>query len=123
MTLSSLKIHLALALLLAASSSRAASPPDAEVAAAERAVASAERAQPQGQAARLLAEARGQLEAARAAMERRKHRDALQLAESAAAGADLALATARLDAVRIEVDSKAARNADLRRQLLLNRGN
>lgn len=121
MTFSSLKIHLALALLLAASSSLAAPPPEAEVAAAERAVAAAERASPHGEAARMLERARGQLSGAQAAMDKRKHRDALLMAESATASADQALAYARLDAARAEVDSKAARNADLRRRLLVNR--
>jgi hypothetical protein len=122
MTLSSLKIHLALVLLLSASSSWAAPPPEMEMAAAERAVAAAERAGPSGQAAQVLDGARGQLIAAQAAMAKRKHRDALLLAESATASADMALAYARLDAARVEVDSKAARNADLRRRLLVNRG-
>jgi hypothetical protein len=122
MTLSSLKIHLALALLLTVSQAQAADPPVAEIADAERAIAAAERAEPRGQAGQYLVDARRQLADARALVDRRKHRDALPLAQSAAATADLALEQARLDNAREEVDSKAARNADLRRRLLVNQG-
>jgi hypothetical protein len=122
MTLSSLKIHLVLALLLAVSQVQAAPPPDAEMAEAARAIAAAERAQPRGQAGQYLDDARSQLAQARDLAARRKNRDALPLAQSAAATADLALEQARLDNARDEVDSKAARNADLRRRLLVNEG-
>jgi hypothetical protein len=122
MTLSSLKIHLALALLLVASLAQAADAPVAQIAEAERAIAAAERAQPRGQAGQYLADARRQMQEARQLIERRKHRDALPLLESAAATADLALEQARLDNARDEVDSKAARNADLRRRMLVNQG-
>ena len=53
---------------------------------------------------------------------RRKRQDALHLAQSAEATADLARARAALDAARADVDSKSARNADLRRRLLVNGG-
>lgn len=122
MTLSSLKIHLVLALLLVAPLARAADAPVAQIAEAERAIAAAERAQPRGQAGQYLSDARRQLAEARHLVERRKHRDALPLLDSAAATADLAREQARLDNARDEVDSKAARNADLRRRLLVNRG-
>lgn len=122
MTFSSLKIHLALLVLLAAPAVLAASAPAAELAAAEQAVAAAGRAEPRGEAGQLLSRARGQLEAARAATAKRKHRDALLLAESAAANADLARARARRDAARADVDSKAVRNDELRRRLLVNGG-
>jgi len=122
MTLSSLKIHLALTLLLAAPSAQAASAPVAQIAEAERSIAAAERAQPRGQAGQYLSDARRQLQEARRLLERRKNRDALPLLESAAATADLALEQARLDNARDEVDSKAARNADLRRRMLVNQG-
>lgn len=123
MTLSSLKIHLALAFSLAASQVWAAETPAVEIAAAERAVATARATQPRGDAADLLARAGAQLAEARALMARRKARDAAALAQLAAANADLAGAQARRDAARDEVESKSARNADLRRRLLVNRGN
>lgn len=123
MTLSSLKIHLALVISLAAAQVWAATTPAAEIAAAEQAVAAAQRAQPRGDAAGLLARASAQLDSARALMASRKTRDAIVQAQSAAANADLAGAQARRDAARAEVESKSARNADLRRRLLVNRGN
>lgn len=88
------------------------------LAAAERAVLAAEAARPRGQAAQALEQARGQWQAALAA---RRKSDKLRFAEAAAANADLAHARARLDAAREEVESRAARNADLRRRLLVNR--
>lgn len=120
MTLSPIKIHLALVVLLAASGYAAADEVDVAMAAAERAVLAAEAAQPRGEAAQALEQARGQW---LAAQETRRKSDKLRLAEAAAANADLAHARARLDAARQEVDSRAARNADLRRRLLVNRGN
>ncbi|WP_156970094.1 hypothetical protein, partial [Arenimonas malthae] len=66
MTLSSLKIHLALALLLAASTASAANEADLAIAAAERAVLAAESANPRGEAAAALDRARGQWQAAQA---------------------------------------------------------
>ena len=121
MTLSSLKIHLALVLsLVAAQAGAAATEPAGAIAAAEQAVAAAQRAQPRGDAGATLARAVTQLDAARALLAKRKARDALPLAQSAAATADLARSQARLDAARAEVESKAARNADLRRRLLVN---
>jgi hypothetical protein len=120
MTLSSRKIHLALVFLLIASTSAAADEVDVAMAAAERAVLAAEAAQPRGQAAQALEQARGQW---LSAQETRRKSDKLRLAEAAAANADLAQARARLDAAREEVESRAARNADLRRRLLVNREN
>jgi|SRR5688572_1028760 len=119
MTPSALKIHLALALLLATAQVRAADPPTAQIAEAERAVAAAERAAPRGQAGQLLDDARAQLAQAKALVADRDYRDALPLAESAAATADLARAQAQLAAARDEVDSKATRNDELRRRLLV----
>jgi hypothetical protein len=120
MTPSALKIHLALALLLTAPHLQAASAPTAEIAEAERAIAAAERAHPRGQAAETLADARARLDRARDFVADRDYRDALPLAESAAATADLARVQARLANLRDEVDDKAARNADLRHRLLVN---
>lgn len=122
MTLSSLKIHLALPVLLAVSSVCAADELDAAIANAGRAVAAAEEASPRGDAARALDQARGQWQAAIEARDKRRKTDALRLAEVAAANADLANARARLDAARELVDSRAARNAELRRRHLVNGG-
>jgi len=54
---------------------------------------------------------------------KRKQRDAIWQAQLATATADLARSQAQRDAARAEVESKSARNADLRRRLLVNRGN
>lgn len=119
MTLSRRKIHLALALYVLAGASFAASPPDAEMAAAAAAIASAERAQPRGIAAETLDQARQRYALAQQAMVRKKYKDARSLADEAHAAGDLAAARARLANVRMEIDEKSARNADLRRQLLV----
>ena len=127
MTLSNAKCHrerarLRLAAVLAlglAGSAFAADPPDAQMAAAGAAVAAAERAQARGDAGVVLADARTRLAQARDAMARRKYRDAARLAEEAQASAELALAQARHAAARIEVEEKQARNAELRRKLLV----
>jgi hypothetical protein len=119
MTLSARNFYLTAAILLFAGTAIAATPPDAEMAAASAAIASAERAQPRGPAASALNQARDRFAQAQEAIGRKKYRDALRLAEQARAGADLALAKARLANARNEVDEKSARNADLRRQLLV----
>ena len=119
MTLSARNFYLTAAILLLAGTATAALPPDAEMAAAGAAIASAERAQPRGAAADILVQARDRFAQAQEAMGRKKFRDAQRLAEEARATADLAQAKARLANARIEVDEKAARNADLRRQLLV----
>lgn len=119
MTLSRRKIYLALALSGWVSTSFAASPPDAEMAAAATAIASAERAQPRGVAAEALDQARQRFALAQQAMSRKKYKDARSLADEAHAAGDLAAARARLANARMEVDEKTARNADLRRQLLV----
>lgn len=122
MTLSARNFYLTAAILLFSGTAIAATPPDAEMAAASAAIASAERAeraQPHGPAAGALIQARDRFAQAQEAIGRKKYRDALRLAEQARAGADLALAKARLANARNEVDEKSARNADLRRQLLV----
>ncbi|PZO08385.1 MAG: hypothetical protein DCF27_08885 [Lysobacteraceae bacterium] len=124
MTFSSLKIHLALVLALAGAPAGAATTtPAAGISAAQQAIAAAERAQPRGDAGATLAQAKTQLEASRAMLAKRKQRDAIWQAELAAATADLARSQAQRDTARAEVESKSARNADLRRRLLVNRGN
>lgn len=122
MTLSERKHALFLGIALLGSASGpvwSATPPDAQVNAAGIALAAAERAQPRGLAADALAEAKSHYAQAQDAMARKKYRDALRLADEARAGADRALAAAQLDAARADVDSRTARNADLRRQLLV----
>lgn len=95
----------------------AADPPDAAMLAASQSISSATRLEPRGPAADLLAQARERYGLASDAVARRKYKDALRLADEARAIADQAAAKARLIAVRAEVEEKAARNADLRRQL------
>ena len=119
MTLSARNFHLMAAFFLLAGTALAATPPDAEMAAAGAAIASAERAQPRGPAADVLGLAQDRFALAQEAMGRKKYRDALRLAEEARAEADLALAKAQLVNAQIEVEQKSARNADLRRQLLV----
>jgi hypothetical protein len=119
MTRSARNPALLLALALFAASVQAATPPDAEMAAAASAIASARRAEPRGPAAEALAVAQDRFALAEASIARKKYRDALRLAEEARASADLALARARLVNAQTELDAKAARNAELRRQLLV----
>jgi hypothetical protein len=119
MTRSKRNWGLALALLLQCGSVSAANPPDAEMAAAAAAIASAERAKPRGPAAEVLAMSREKFARAQDAVARKKYRDAAQLADEARAIADLALANARLVNAQDAFDEKSARNADLRRQLLV----
>lgn len=122
MALTRRKIYLSLALMAVVVTAFAASPPSAEMAAAEAAIAAAERAQPRGSAEQALMEARTQFGLAQAAMGRKKYKDAQRLALQATAGADLALARARLASAMQEVEEKSTRNAELRRQLLLQSG-
>ncbi len=119
MTLSARKLFLATALAMASTGVAAAPAPEAEMAAAQAAIASAERARPRGTAGETLAAARDLLAQAQAALERRKHRDALRLAEHATVVADLARARAVRVNAQIEVDEKTARNVELRRQMLV----
>lgn len=119
MTLSRRNFQLAAAILLLAGTAVAATPPDAEMAAAGVAIANAERVRPRGPAADSLAQARDRFAQAQDAMSRKKYRDALRLAEQARAIAELAQARARLLNARMEVEEKTTRNADLRRQLLV----
>jgi hypothetical protein len=70
----------------------------------------------------MLAEAQARFAQAQDAMVRRKYKDAIRLADEARAGADRALAAARLANARDEVEDKTTRNVDLRRQLLVKPG-
>jgi hypothetical protein len=127
MTLSARKFHRRTASLLLCATLLAgplgtafgATAPDAELAAAGAAVAAAEALQPRGGAGAKLDEARDLLAQAQAAAARRKYRDAARLATEAQAAAELAQASAKLAAVRLEVEDKQTRNAELRRQLLV----
>ena len=119
MTLSARNFYLVTVFLLLSGSALAIAPPEAEMAAAGAAIASAERANPRGPAAEVLARARDRFAQAQDAMGRKKYRDALRLAEETRATADLALAKARLVNAQSDVDEKLARNAELRRQLLV----
>ena len=120
MTLSTLKIHMVLAFLLASSTVWAAEPPTAELTAAQTAIALAERASPKGTAAQSLQTAKSTFAEAQALNDMRKYKDAANLAYRAQVIAELAKAQAELANARMVVDEKAARNADLRRQLLVN---
>ncbi len=122
MALTRRKIYLSLALMAFVVTALAASPPSAEMAAAEAAIAAAERAQPRGSAEQALVEARDQYARAQAALGRKKYKEAQRFALQATAGADLALARARLATALQEVEEKSTRNAELRRQLLLQSG-
>ena len=117
MTLSERILSAVLLLALAHPSAYAADPPEAAMAAASQAIAAASRVEPQGPAAELLAQARERHAQAADAIGRRKHKDALRLAEQARALAVRADAQSRLFRARAEVEDKTNRNADLRRQL------
>ncbi len=119
MTLSYTKIYLALLLCALSVTAFAADPPTAQLAAADAAIAAAVRADARGDAGQTLDEARQLQAQAQAAVARRKYKDALLLTESAAATADLATARAQLANAKIQFDEKSARNADLRRKLLV----
>ncbi len=113
------RLLLFLGLLLATQVVAAMVAPEAGIAAAGSAVAAAERLQPQGQAAQDLDRARDRLAQAQVLLAKRRYRDALALAEEAQVAAGLAQARARLALAQQDVDEKMARNADLRRQLLV----
>ena len=120
MTLSTLKIHTVLAFLLMSSTVRAAEPATAELTAAQTAIMQAERASPKGTAAQSLQAAKSAFTEAQALNDKRKYKDASSAAFRAQVIAELAKAQAELANARMDVDEKAARNADLRRQLLVN---
>ncbi|MFT3807141.1 DUF4398 domain-containing protein [Arenimonas sp.] len=122
MALTRRKIYLSLALTAFVVTAFAATPPTADMAAAEAAIVAAERAQPRGSAEQALLEARDRYSQAQAAMGRKKYKDAQRLAQQATAGADLALARARLATALQDVEEKSTRNAEMRRQLLLQSG-
>lgn len=120
MTLSTLKIHTVLLFLLVSVPVLAAEPPTAELSAAQVAIAQAERLSPQGTSAQSLQAAKSQLAEAQLLSDKRKYREAGSAAYRAQVIAELATAQAELANARTAVDEKSARNADLRRQLLIN---
>ncbi len=120
MTLSTLKIHIVLVFLLVSSTVWALDPPVAELSAAQTAITQAERQSPRGTAAQTLQAAKSQLGEAQVLSGKRKYRDAGDLAKRAQVTAELAKAQAELANARQGVDERAGRNADLRRQLLIN---
>jgi hypothetical protein len=120
MTLSTSKIHTVFLFLLVSTSVLAAEPPTAELSAAQTAVMQAERLSPRGTSAQTLQTAKSQLTEAQAFADKRKYREAANAASRAQATAELAKAQGELATARMEVDEKSARNADLRRQLLIN---
>lgn len=117
MTLSERILSALLLLALLNAPALAADPPEAAMVAAGQAIETAARGEPQGPAADLLAQARERFDQANAAIGRRKHRDALRLAEQARALAVRADAQSRLFRARAEVEDKTNRNANLRREL------
>jgi len=119
MALSERIMGITAAFVLFSGAALAASPPDAEMAAAGAAIANAEQARPRGPAADVFAMSQNRYAQAQDAMARRQYRDAARLADEARAIADLAAAKARLLNAQSAVDEKSARNADLRRQLLV----
>ena len=111
-------LHL-LIFLLAAPVAVAMPPPDAQIAAAGAAIMAAEGMNPQGEAAELLDRARDRLSQSQALLVKHKNREALALADEAQACAALAQARAQRAQARQDVNEKTARNADLRRKLLV----
>jgi len=120
MTLSTLKIHIVLVFLLVGTSVLAADPPLAELSAAQTTITQTERLSPRGTAGQSLELAKSQLAEARALSDKRKFREAANAALRAQVTAELAKAQAELANARLGVDERSARNADLRRQLLIN---
>jgi Domain of unknown function (DUF4398) len=120
MPFSRIKIYLACLVLLYSANTWAADPPTVEMQAAQTAIAQAQRQSPRGSAAQALQEAQSYFGQAQALVAKKKYRDAAALAGRAQVSAELSTARARLAAARLEVDEKAARNEDLRRQLLVN---
>lgn len=97
----------------------AASPPTAEVAAAEQAVSRASSADADQYAAQEIATARSELTQSQAAMAARKHKDALALALAAEADGDLAYQRSRAAQTRAELSQRRSEIAELRRRLQL----
>lgn len=111
-------LKLSMALVLASAwPVQAATPPNAELAAAQQAVSRADSADGDQYAAPQLAAARNALAQAQAAMASRKYKDAQALALAAAADGDLAYAQSRAAQTRTELAQRRAEIGDLRRRL------
>jgi hypothetical protein len=116
-------LKLSMALVLASAwPVLAATPPNAELAAAQQAVSRADSADGDQYAAQQLATARNGLAEAQAAMASRKYKDALALALAAGADGDLAYAHSRAAQTRTELAQRRAEIGDLRRRLQIEDG-
>jgi len=116
-------LKLSMALVLASALPvRAATPPTAELTAAQQAVSRADNADGDQYAAQELAAARNELAQAQAAMAARKHKDALSLALAAAADGDLAYARSQAAQARTEIAQRRSEIAELRRRLQVGEG-
>ncbi|WP_460732022.1 DUF4398 domain-containing protein [Lysobacter tyrosinilyticus] len=112
-----------MALVLASTlPARAATPPTAELAAAQQAVSRADSADGDQYATQELTAARAELAQAQAAMAARKHKDALALALAAEADGDLAYAHSRAAQTRNELAQRRAEILELRQRLKINEG-
>lgn len=116
-------LKLSMALVLASAwPVQAATPPNAELAAAQQAVSRADSADGDQYAAQQLATARDGLAQAQAAMASRKYKDAQALALAAAADGDLAYAQSRAAQARTELAQRRGEIGDLRRRLQIDEG-
>jgi hypothetical protein len=116
-------LKLSMALVLASAwPAQAATPPTAELTAAQQAVSRADSADGDQYAAQELAAARSELAQAQAAMAARKHKDALALALAAEADGDLAYARSRAAQTRTEVAQRRSEIAELRQRLRIEEG-
>ncbi|GAB3348313.1 hypothetical protein GCM10027430_08990 [Lysobacter tyrosinilyticus] len=116
-------LKLSMALVLASTlPARAATPPTAELAAAQQAVSRADSADGDQYATQELTAARAELAQAQAAMAARKHKDALALALAAEADGDLAYAHSRAAQTRNELAQRRAEILELRQRLKINEG-
>jgi len=94
-------------------------PPTAQLSGVAEAIRSADARDPRGPARLALDEARQRQSLALDAADRGRNAEAMAAALEARAAADYAAAEARRAALEEEIESKAARNADLRRRLLV----
>jgi hypothetical protein len=116
-------LKLSMALVLASAwPAQAATPPTAELTAAQQAVSRADSADGDQYAAQELTAARSELAQAQAAMAARKHKDALALALAAEADGDLAYARSRAAQTRTEVAQRRSEIAELRQRLRIEEG-
>jgi hypothetical protein len=116
-------LKLSMALVLASVGPvQAATPPNAELAAAQQAVSRADSADGDQYAPEQLATARNGLAQAQAAMASRKYKDAQALALAAAVDGDLAYAHSRAAQTRTELAQRRVEIEDLRRRLQIEEG-